>query len=71
MRIIENIVYYVIGIMIFSIFMGAIFYSLGQMNNAILIKEILFWSALSLLFVLQLTRIMSDVFVRNWRKNNG
>ncbi len=67
MKLIEKIAYYGFGIMLFSIFMGAILYSVGQMSNTILVREILFWSALILIFISQINRILLDVFVKKRR----
>ena len=67
MKLINKIAHLGLGIMLLSIFIGAVFYSAEQINNTILISEILFWSALILLFAIQVSRILEEMFLKRGR----
>ncbi len=63
----ERIFICMFGIVIVSIFLGGILYCAFQMRDATEIKEVLFWSSIILLFVLQVNRGFSsiiDIFFR-------
>lgn len=63
-KLIEIFAFGFLGIMLLSIFMGAILYSAEVMQGAESVKEILFWSSLILIFLLQVNRIISDTFTQ-------
>ncbi|KKK68478.1 hypothetical protein LCGC14_2943660 [marine sediment metagenome] len=70
MKLIEKIAYYGFAIILFSIFMGAILYSADQMVGLTSTKEVLFWSALILIFILQINKIISGIMETTQSKSN-
>lgn len=67
-RILEIVTTWFLQIFIAGIFVGAIFYSANQLNNAIKISEILFWCALILIFVTKTFYISKEFGFASTRK---
>lgn len=61
MNILHTVSLSIISIMILGIFTSGVVYSAEQVNDTTPVKEVLFWSALMLLFVGQIYRGLSDI----------
>jgi len=62
MKLYEKISIYISTILIISIFIGGIIYSADRLAESIQLREILFWSSIMFLLIIQIHREIGKLF---------